>query len=197
MLTRTAVTIGSAYRTAHGLGVHALTILRRVSPATALALILALTWLLAAGWWNYVRPRDFDAKAYERYQEEVARCRELGTSEARYDCVATAMIRRDHANFGTAMLVFLPPILLVLGRYIWSEVRANAREREHARLAELHARQHVSHYRREMLAERAAARSTRALLEEEARQRRIYDPRAAEPRGTHVPQHPPVTPKRA
>jgi hypothetical protein len=197
MLTRAAVSIGSAYRAAHGLGVHALTIVRRVSPATALALVLALAWLLAAGWWNYVHPRDFDAKAYEHYQEEVARCRELGTSEARYDCVATAMIRRDHANFGTAMLVFLPPILLMLGRYIWREIQANAREREHARLAELHARQHVSRYRREMLAERAAARATRALLEEEARQRRIYDPRAADPRRASIPASPPATPKHA
>jgi hypothetical protein len=197
MLTRAAVSIGSAYRTAQGVGVHALTVIRRVSPATALALVLALAWLLAAGWWNYVRPRDFDAKAYERYREEVARCRELGTSEARYDCVATALIRRDHANFGTAMVVFLPPMLLVLGRYIWREVQANARDREHARLAELHARQHVSRYRREMLAEHAATRAARALLDEEARQRRIYDPRAADPRMASVPPSPPAAPKRA
>jgi hypothetical protein len=182
MLTRAAKTIGGAFRALRGLGARAFAITRRVSPATALVFAAAVVWLLAAGWWNYVRPRDFDAKAYERYQEEeVARCRELTTSEARYDCVASAMIRRDHANFGTAMLVFLPPILLVFGRYLWREVRAGAREREHARLAELHARQHLSRYRREMLADRAAAQATRALLNEEARLRRIYDPRAADP----------------
>jgi hypothetical protein len=197
MLTRATTTIGGAFRALHGRGAHALVFLHRISPAAALVFALALAWLVAAGWWNYVRPRDFDAKAYERYQEEVARCRELGTSEARYDCVATAMIRRDHVNFGTAMLVFLPPLLMIFGRYIWREVRAGAREREHARLAELHARQHLSRYRREMLADRAAAKAARALLDEEARQRRLYDPRAADPQATGATAIPASAPKRA
>jgi hypothetical protein len=191
------MTIGGAFRALGRLGDRVFAFARRVSPATALVFAAALVWLLAAGWWNYVRPRDFDANDYERYQEEVTRCRELATSEARYDCVATAMIRRDHANFGTAMLVFLPPILLVLGRYMWREIRAGAREREHARLAELHARQHLSRYRREMLADRAAAQATRALLDEEARLRRIYDPRAVDPQAGAPRSNSASQPKRA
>ena len=176
MLTRAATIIGGGFRALCGLGPHT----ARTAPLAALTFALALAWLMGAGWWNYVRPHEFDAKAYDRYREEVANCRELGTSEARYDCVAQAMIRRDRVNFGTAMLVFLPPILLVLGHYIWREVGANLREREHARLAEQHSRRHLSRFRREMMEARAAA-VERVRLDEEARRRRTYDAQAPQP----------------
>lgn len=188
MLAHAARTIGDGFRSLHALGGRVVASARRLHPATALVFALALGWLAATGWWNYVRPHDFDAKAYERYQEEVANCREFKTSEARYDCVAKALIRRDHVNFGTALFVFLPPLLLLFGRYIWREVRANMREREHARLAEERSRRNLSKYRREMLEERAAARAARALIEEEARQRRLYDPRPPRPSAPHPPQ---------
>jgi hypothetical protein len=170
MLTRAARTIGGGFR---GFGAQAARI-RRAAPLAALTFALALSWLIGTGWWNYVRPHEFDAKAYEHYREEVANCRELDTSEARYDCVAQAMIRRDRVNFGTAMLVFLPPILLVFGHYVWREARATVRERERARRAEQHSRQHLSKFRSEMIGERAAA-IARARLADEARQRRTYD----------------------
>jgi hypothetical protein len=82
------------------------------------------------------------------------------------------------------MFVFLPPILLVFGHYVLREIRANIRDREHARLAEQRARRQLSEFRRDIIAERAAAKATRALLDEEARQRRMYDPQAS-----HAPGH--------
>jgi len=197
MLAQATRTIGDRLRAFRVICAHAVAPIRGVSPAAVLTFALALAWLSATGWWNYVRPQEFDAKAFERYQEEVANCRELRTSEARYDCVVKAMIRRDHVNFGTAMLVFLPPILLVFGHYIWREVRTNMREREHARLAEQRSRQQLSRFRREMIEERAAARATRALLEEEARQRRLYDPQASRAPSHGAAAHPamPAEPK--
>lgn len=124
---------------------------------TALVFFVAAVWLAYGSWLNYIRPQEFDLKAYERYQEQVTQCRALRTSEARYDCVAQSLIGRDRVNFGTAMVVFLPPLLLILGHYVWMEVRANMREREHARHAEEVARQQLSRFRRELREERAAA----------------------------------------
>jgi len=164
MLLQATRTIGDGIRALHGLGRRAMARLQRVPLAATLTFAVALAWLVAAGWWNYIRPHDFDAKAYARYQEEVAKCRELKTSEGRYDCVVQAMIHRDQVNFGTAMFVFLPPILLIFGHYLWREVRANMREREHARLAEERSRRQLSKMRQDMMEERAAAKATQALV---------------------------------
>jgi hypothetical protein len=142
MLLQATRTIGDGIRALHELGRRAIARLQRVPLGAVLTFTVALAWLLAAGWWNYMRPQDFDAKAYARYQEQVAQCRELKTSEGRYDCVVQSMIHRDQANFGTAMFVFLPPILLIFGHYLWREIRASMREREHARRAEERSRRH-------------------------------------------------------
>lgn len=149
--------IDDAIRTLREAGAPVLARIRRVHPATALVFLVAALWLGYGCWLDYVRPQQFDLKAYQRYQEEVAKCRELDTSEARYDCVAQTLIGRDRTNFSTAMIVFLPPLLLILGHYVWLEVQAGMREREHARHAEAMAHQQLSRYRREMRAERAAA----------------------------------------
>ncbi|HET9149887.1 MAG TPA: hypothetical protein VFO61_05330 [Alphaproteobacteria bacterium] len=152
-----ARTIGDVIRTLREAGAPAIARICRVPPATALVFLVAALWLAVGCWIDYARPQQFDLKAYQRYQEQVANCRTLDTSEARYDCVAQTLIGRDRMNFGTAMIVFLPPLLLILGHYVWLEVQAGMREREHARHAEEMARQQLSRYRREMQAERAAA----------------------------------------
>lgn len=164
MLLQATRTIGDGIRALHELGRRAIARLQRIPLAATLTFAVALAWLVAAGWWNYVRPQDFDAKAYERYQEEVAKCRELKTSEARYDCVVQSMIHRDQVNFGTAMFVFLPPIFLIFGHYLWREIRTNMREREHARRAEQRSRRQLSKLRQDMMEERAAAKAAQALV---------------------------------
>jgi signal transduction histidine kinase len=164
MLLQATRTIGDGIRALHELGRRAIARLQRVPLGAVLTFTVALAWLLAAGWWNYMRPQDFDAKAYARYQEQVAQCRELKTSEGRYDCVVQSMIHRDQANFGTAMFVFLPPILLIFGHYLWREIRASMREREHARRAEERSRRQLSKLRQEMTEERAAAQAAQALV---------------------------------
>jgi hypothetical protein len=130
---------------------------RRLPIGTVLVFLVAAVWLAIGSWLNYIRPQEFDLKAYERYQEQVAACRALKTSESRYDCVAQSLISQDRTNFGKAMTVFLPPLLLILGHYVWMEVCANIREREHARHAEETARRQFSRFRRDMREERAAA----------------------------------------
>jgi len=180
-------TIGGGYHAAKELGLRAAVRIRRLPIITVLAFAFAALWLIVAGWSAYIRPEPFDLTAYERYQEEVAKCRELKTSESRYDCVAQALIGRDRTNFGKAMFVFLPPLLMILGHYIWLEVRANMREREHARHAEERARMQLSRLRQEMREQRAAAQATRALVSE-ARQAtasaRAPSPPAAAPTAT-------------
>ncbi|MGE5539165.1 MAG: hypothetical protein ACM30I_11140 [Gemmatimonas sp.] len=152
--------------------------IRRMPVGTIVVFAVALAWIGTSGWLTFVRPQPFDDRAYERYQEEVAMCRELRTSEARYDCVARALIGRDQQNFGRSLFVFVPPFMLLIGRYVWREVRATMREREHARLAELRSRQHLSKMRQEMLGERAA-HIPNGRLDEEARRRRLYNPAAS------------------
>ena len=154
MLLQTAKTIGDGLHAAH---LHALARLRRIPLTSIIVFAVAIAWLIGAGWWNYIRPQEFDLKGYERYQEDLAACRELKTSEARYDCVAQALIGRDQINFGKTIVVFLPSFALIMGYYLWREIRASRREREHARLAEQRARSQVSKFRQEMRAERAAA----------------------------------------
>jgi hypothetical protein len=202
MVLQAARAISGGFRALGELGAHAVAHLRRTPIAAVLVFCLALAWLSAAGWWSYIRPQEFDAKAYERYQEDVAACRELRTSEARYDCVAQAMISRDHANFGTAMFVFLPPIILVFGHYLWREIRSNMREREHARRAEQRSRQHLSTLRKEMIEEHAAAKAAQALIagakSEHEAHRGPSDPDAARHHGAHHtgPSTPAKPPKR-
>jgi hypothetical protein len=128
---------------------------RRLPVGPALVLLLALAWIAASGWWAFILPR-YDDTAAQRYQAEVAKCRELATSEARYDCVSRALISRDRENFGKAMLVFIPPLVAVLGRYVWRETRAAMHERERARLAEIRSRQQLAQFHREMMAKREA-----------------------------------------
>jgi hypothetical protein len=200
MVLQAARAISDRFRALGELGAYAIAHLRRTPIAAALVFCVALAWLGAAGWWNYVRPQDFDAKAYEHYQEDVAKCRELRTSEARYDCVARAMIDRDHANFGTAMFVFLPPIILVFGHYLWREIRSNMREREHARRAEERSRRQLSTLRKEMIEDHAAAKAAQALVADAKSQHEAHrgpsDPDAARHHGVRhagpsIPANPP------
>jgi len=154
MVFQTAKAIGNGF---HAARVRVLAGLRQLPLAPIVLFGAAVIWLIAAGWWNYIRPQEFDLKSYERYQEQLVQCRELKTSEARYDCVAQALISRDQTNFGKTVVVFLPSFTLIVGYYLWREIRASRREREHARLAELRAHQQVSKYRQDMRNERAAA----------------------------------------
>jgi uncharacterized protein HemX len=154
MLLQTAKTIGDRLHVAHE---RAMVGLRRLPLASIIVFGVAIAWLAGAGWWNYIRPQEFDLKSYERYREQLADCRELSTSEARYDCVAQALIGRDQTNFGKTIVVFLPSLSLIMGYYLWREVQAGRREREHARLAEQLARRQVSKFRQEMRKELADA----------------------------------------
>lgn len=175
MLVRTAKNIQLGL---HETGAYVAAVLRQISITSLLLFVMAAGWLIGAGWWNYVRPQEFDPKAYERYQEQLADCRELNTSEARYNCVAEALIGRDQMNFGKAMFVFLPPLGLLFGHYILREIRANRREREHAAMAERHAREQILKMRAELRAEREAA-AARALIEQEE-DKHLHGSRAAQ-----------------
>lgn len=141
----------------HAAAARAIASLRLLPLAPMVLFSTAAIWLIGAGWWNYIRPQEFDLNRYERYQEQLAECREMKTSEARYDCVAQALIGRDQTNFGTTMIVFLPPFALFMSYFLWREIQTNRREREHARLAEQRARAQVSKFRQDMRNERAAA----------------------------------------
>jgi hypothetical protein len=174
MLLQTARTIGDGLHAAHH---RAMAGLRLIPLASIIVFGVAIAWLIGAGWWNYVRPQEFDLKSYERYQEQLAECRELKTSEARYDCVAQALIGRDQINFGRTIVVFLPSFALIMGYYLWREIQAGRREREHARLAEQHARQQVSKFRQEMREERAAVAAHG--LNENTMGRHVHGPHAA------------------
>jgi hypothetical protein len=128
---------------------------RRLPVGTIVFILVALAWIAASGWWTFVRS-NYDAGLALRYQAEVARCRELPTSEARYECVSRALIGRDRENFSRAIVVFIPPLVMLFGRYIWREMRASVREREHARLAEERGRRQLAEFHREMVARREA-----------------------------------------
>jgi hypothetical protein len=173
MIARTANGIRLAI---HNTGTTIVAGLRHISLASTSLFVLAIAWLLVAGWINYVQPQQFDLKAYERYQEKLADCHELFTSEARYDCVAKAMIGQDQMNFGKALTVFLPPLILVFGYYILREIRESRREREHAALAEKRSRDQILKMRAEMRAERAAAiAAAKAMLGHEDEQH-VHNP---------------------
>jgi hypothetical protein len=163
----------------HEIGAHIAAGLRHVSFTSILLFVTATAWLIGAGWWNYVRPQQFDLKAYERYQDQLADCRELNTSESRYNCVAETLIGRDQTNFGRAMIVFLPPLVLLFGHYILREIRVGRREREHAALAERHAREQILKMRAEMRAERAAAAEAAKAMIGREDDRNLHGPHAA------------------
>jgi hypothetical protein len=153
--------------------------LRHISFVSMSLFFLAMAWLTIAGWINYIRPEPFDLKSYERYQAQIASCRELETPEARYNCVAQALIAKDQVNFGKAMIVFVPPLILIFGHYIVREVRAGRREREHARLAEKRSRDQILKMRAQMRAERAAAAAAaKAMLGHDDEDRHLHNPHA-------------------
>jgi hypothetical protein len=154
MIARTANGIRVAL---HNAGATIVASLRHISLVSISLFVLAIAWLLIAGWINYIHPQQFDLKAYERYQDRLAVCRELESSEARYNCVAQVMIGQDQMNFGKALIVFLPPLILIFGHYILREIRTSRREREHAILAERRSRDQILKMRVQMRAERAAA----------------------------------------
>lgn len=175
MIAQTAHSIRLAL---HNTGTAIVAGLRHISLASVSLFVLAVAWLVIAGWFNYIRPHQFDLKAYEQYQEKLADCRELSTSEARYNCVAQAMIGQDQMNFGKALIVFGPPLILIFGHYIVREIRANRREREHARLAEKRSRDQILQMRAQMRAERAAAAAAaKAMLGRE--DQHVHNPHIA------------------
>ena len=74
MWLQTARTISDRLHAAHD---RAIAGLRRIPIRSILVFATAIAWLVGAGWWNYVRTQEYDFKSYERYQEQLAECREL------------------------------------------------------------------------------------------------------------------------
>jgi len=167
---------------------------RRLPVGTIVFVLVALAWIAASGWWTFVRS-NFDADAALRYQAEVAKCRELPTSEARYECVSRALIGRDRENFSRAMVVFIPPLVMLFGCYIWREMRAAVRERERARLAEERSRRQLTEFHREMMERRKALKpAKRAGWDVETT---WAEEIAQSPRGRRADPHQPPEPAHA
>lgn len=115
--------------------------------------LIGATWHVAATRQTHI-PLD-GANAYVPYERQLAACKELRGSQAKYDCVSNLMLWRDRSLFQQILLVILPPLGLaglVSGIALALRLR---RERERQRLArEAYAAQ-MDAYRAKRAAEEA------------------------------------------
>lgn len=72
------------------------------------------------------------SNAYMSYEQRLADCSELRTSQTRYDCTTKLMLGRDRSVFSKILFVVAPPLILVsgLGLVGFAVRTREARERE-------------------------------------------------------------------
>jgi hypothetical protein len=95
------------------------------------------------------------AGAYMPYERQLAACKELRTSQAKYDCTSDLMLRRDRSLFNDVLIVLAPPLALLglVGSVVFS-VRLR-RERERERMARAAYQAQMDAYREKLAAEEA------------------------------------------
>lgn len=95
------------------------------------------------------------AGAYMPYERQLAACKELRTSQAKYDCSSQLMLRRDRGLFNQILLVVLPPLALLgaVGGIVLA-IRLR-QDRERQRLAREAYNAQMIAYREKLAAEEA------------------------------------------
>lgn len=97
---------------------------------------LSVCWVALSTWYVFVLIRPMTQVYLEQHQTELAKCRKLPTSDAKYQCTSKLMLSKDHSIFGQVLLILGPPFGLLIG--YWGVGRLIARH--HARLKSQHAR---------------------------------------------------------
>lgn len=126
---------------------------------------LCVAWVVGTAWFAF-QP-ETPINSYASYERQLANCKKLSSSQARYDCTSKLMLGKESTTFGKVVTILAPPLLLMIGyvslrRLAWSwqdqTKRRAARDASQQRMTEWH--NHVSKLKEEA----AAANKGRAFV---------------------------------
>jgi hypothetical protein len=63
------------------------------------------------------------------YDKQIAKCRTLPSSEARYNCTSQIMLAKDNTSFNKTLIILSPPLALLFGYFGVTRAVTARRER--------------------------------------------------------------------
>lgn len=129
--------------------------------------VIGAGWVLGATWFAFIQLSPMSQVVYEAQNAELAKCRKLLTSDARYQCTSKIMLARDNRVFNKTLIILLPPLGLLIGYWGVAAILGTrrdhrkdriARDFSHQRMAEW--RSHLNDMRATLEAQQKAAKAT-------------------------------------
>lgn len=109
---------------------------------------MASGWILGASWFVFVQPASPVPNSYFSQDSKLAKCRQLRTSEARYQCTSEAMLAKDNADFNrTFIIILLPPLALLIGYLGVTRVVITHHDRVKSRAAHIASQRRMAEWR--------------------------------------------------
>jgi TRAP-type C4-dicarboxylate transport system permease small subunit len=110
---------------------------------------LCAGWILFAGWASVSSSQPV-YNSYASPEQQLAKCRKLSSSQARYDCTSKIMLAQESSAFNQVMIVVLPPIALLFGYFAVINFLTARRERRERQTALAASRRRMEEWRSHM-----------------------------------------------
>jgi hypothetical protein len=120
--------------------------------------LLGAGWIFCAAWFLF-QPTP----TYGNYgRQMLASCRNLPTSDSRYQCTSQLMLAKDNVVFNKTLIILLPPLFLLIGYVGVTKIITAQRDKRksHAAIAASH--QRMAEWRRHLNDIKAAAAASSA-----------------------------------
>lgn len=109
-------------------------------------MVLCAGWVVGAAWFAFVQPAPAP-HPYMSQQTQIAKCRALTSSEARYNCTSQIMLAQDNATFNKTLIIILPPLAVLFAYFGVTRAIAAHRERIKSQLALAASRRRLDEWR--------------------------------------------------
>lgn len=134
---------------------------------------LGAVWMLGATWFAFIQPDPMAQMLSEAKKKELAQCRRLPTSDARYQCTSKIMLAKDNRIFNQTLIILLPPLGLLIGYWGVARLVATRSDRKKSQTAHDYSQQRMAEWRSHL-------NKMRADLETQQKKAAIAAQRASE-----------------
>jgi hypothetical protein len=122
--------------------------------------VLMSGWVIGSTWFVFLQPAQLVYRSYGSQESQLAKCRDLPTSETRYQCTARLMLAKDNDVFNRTLIILLPPFAALIGYLAVMKAVATHRDRVKKREAHIASRRRLAEWRNHLNEIKAGTRQT-------------------------------------
>lgn len=90
-------------------------------------MVLCAGWMAGATWFAFVTTPV--PNSYVSQDKQIAKCRALPSSEARYNCTSKIMLAKDNGTFNQTLIIVLPALAVLFAYFGITRAITTRRER--------------------------------------------------------------------